>query len=162
MTNVTRHKKYRILLAAPTILYFPIYLAWIMSAESIQERVEFWVPDGKNGTNDRLMIELFNDSGANDILFCVGDLLRAYEYLKRENNLADNWSQRVYSRTFINKLPMAAYKIIDDDASGAPVYMCHRSPMTSFEIAEYLAAENAEIKLFSHVSAGHEPTSPRF
>jgi hypothetical protein len=147
---------YRILLAAPTILYFPVYLAWIRSTEHFQARVQFWTPEYSKRPqtrSDRLMAEFYENG--DDVLLCVGDILRAYEYLRSSGRSAE-WNKQIFSASLINTLPMAAYQIAGNPDSGErPVYMCHRQPMTSFEVAEFLS-HNRPADLFARVAAGYE------
>jgi hypothetical protein len=152
-------QKHRVLLAGPTILYFPIYLAWMLSSELAQSQIQFWTPPDNptaGNTSDDLMKEFLNQNGKNDILLCVGDLLRAFQFLKDEGR-ENEWTPSLLCSTFINKLPMVAYKIVDGSNSTLkPTFMCHKSPFTSFEVADFISDRGTSATIFGEVAVGYE------
>ena len=156
---MSQPQKHRILLAGPTILYFPIYLAWMLSSELAQSQIQFWIPPDNittNATSDDLMKEYLDANGKNDILLCVGDLLRAFQFLKDEGR-ENEWTSSILRSTFINTLPMVAYKIVDGSSSALkPTFMCHRSPFTSFEVADFISDRGQSASIFGEVAVGYE------
>ena len=158
-----RNRKQRILLAGPTILYLPVYLAWINSNETVKEQITFWTPDTaemRKSDGDPLMDEYYEDfdrpAHERNVLLCVGDPLRdAGKHLSRWE---DETLPPLLAATLINQLPMKAFRLpYDGDPNRPPVYLAHRDRMSTHEIAKQINSERKEdAKILGHLHAGYE------
>ena len=158
-----RNGKQRVLLAGPTILYLPVYLAWVNSNETVKEQITFWTPNTaqmRKSGGDPLMDEYYADFDRpmreRNVLLCIGDPLRdAFKHL-------DRWSDEtlppLLAATLINQLPMKAFKLpYEGDPNRPPVYLAHRDRMSTHEIAKQIDSERKEgAKILGHLHAGYE------
>ena len=163
---MTRPDRYRILLAGPSLLYAPVYLAWLTASEFIQKRVKLWTPRKQINGDDQLMDE-FHDfvtraGGQGNVLFCVGDILRYHAY-KPKNGKRRTWTRKKYLSSLITSAPVTAYRINLNHANNCnhEILLCHRNSMTTYEIAEVIQKKQTQTKvvsskIFDKISLGYE------